>query len=265
MQQQKRATGGINLAAQSSGAEPVPGALVTGAGRRLGAAIAAALHEAGYPVILHYRQSRGEAEALAARLNAKRIDSARLLPGDLKDIAGLPRLVATAAEFWDGLAVLVNNASAFYPTPIPAATETMWDDLLTTNLKAPFFLAQASAPYLDRAGGTIVNIGDIHAERTLENFPVYSISKAGLTAMTKALAKALAPRVRVNAVAPGAILWPEGATADPQQEQELLARIPLARTGNPDDIARAVVFLVEHAPYVTGQTLAVDGGRTLFS
>lgn len=240
-------------------------ALITGAGRRLGAAIATALHAAGYRVVLHHRHAVGEAEALAAHLNAERTNSARTLAGELRDIPRLPELVAAAAGFWGGLDVLVNNASSFYPTPFGAATEAMWDDLMVTNLKAPFFLAQAAAPQLARAGGTIVNIGDIHAERMLVDFPIYSISKAGLAALTRSLAKELAPKVRVNGVAPGAILWPEAAPQEGPEEQQVLARVPLGRTGCAADIAEAVVFLVEHAPYVTGQMLAVDGGRTLFS
>jgi pteridine reductase len=239
-------------------------ALITGAGRRLGAAITEALHDAGYHVVLHCRQSVDDAEALTEGLNAKRQDTARLIQGDLRDIAALSELVARAASFWGELDVLINNASAFYPTPFQSATAAMWEDMLGTNLRAPFFLAQAAAPYLARTGGTIVNLCDIHAEHTLEGFSIYSISKAGLVAMTKSLAKELAPRVRVNGVAPGAILWPEAA-ANPEEERQVLARVPLARTGCPSDIANAVAFLVDRAPYVTGQILAVDGGRSLFN
>ena len=239
-------------------------ALITGAGRRLGAAITAALHDAGYHVVLHCRQSVDDAESLAEGLNAKRANSARVVQGDLRDVAALPGLVTSTFSFWGALDVLVNNASAFYPTPFQSATDAMWEDLLGTNLKAPFFLARAAAPYLARRGGTIVNISDIHAEHMLEGFSIYSISKAGLVALTKSLAKELAPSVRVNGVAPGAILWPETAS-NPEEERQILARVPLARTGCPSDIANAVAFLVDRAPYVTGQILAVDGGRTLFN
>jgi pteridine reductase len=239
-------------------------ALITGAGRRLGAAISEALHGVGYHVVLHYRQSAGDAETLCSRLNRRREHSAFTVQGDLRETEQLGELVNRAANFRGGITALVNNASAFYPTPFPVATTANWDDLLTTNLKAPFFLAQAAAPYLARDGGTIVNIGDIHAERTLKDFSIYSITKAGLGALTKSLAKELAPEVRVNGIAPGAILWPESA-ADPDTEQSVLERIPLGRTGCAADIAEAVVFLVDRAPYVTGQMLSVDGGRTLFS
>lgn len=239
-------------------------ALITGAGRRLGAAISAGLHDAGYHVVLHCRQSVADAEALAETLNAKRMNSARVIQGDLRDVAALPQLVATAFSFWGTLDVLVNNASAFYPTPFETATDAMWEDLLGTNLKAPFFLARSAAPYLTSTGGTIVNLCDIHAEHTLEGYSIYSISKAGLVALTKSLAKELAPSVRVNGVAPGAILWPESAS-NPDEETQILARVPLARIGSPGDIANAVVFLVDRAPYVTGQILAVDGGRSLFN
>jgi pteridine reductase len=198
------------------------------------------------------------------RLNQTRADSARLVQGDLRDIPGLPRLVSRAAEAWGGLAALINNASAFYPTSFATASPADWDDLMTTNLKAPFFLCQAAAPYLAQNRGSIVNIGDIHAERTLPDYSIYSITKAGLAALTKSLAKELAPHVRVNGVAPGAILWPE-ATADPATEERVLTRVPLGTTGRPTDIAEAVAFLLDHAPYVTGQMLNVDGGRSLFS
>jgi len=239
-------------------------ALITGAGRRLGAAISQALHDAGYQVVLHYRQSASEAEALCARLNRQRAGSARTVSGDLCNTDALAAVVVQAADFGGRLDVLVNNASAFYATPFGSATVAQWDDLLATNLKAPFFLSQAAAPYLAAAAGTIVNIGDIHAERTLQDFSIYSISKAGLTALTKSLAKELAPEVRVNGIPPGAILWPEHGT-DAGETRQILARVPLGRTGTAGDIADAVVFLVDHAPYVTGQMLAVDGGRTLFS
>lgn len=239
-------------------------ALITGAARRIGAQIARALHGAGYNLVLHYRRSGDEAQALAHELNCARCDSARLIQADLLRTENLGLLVAQAAGFWGGLDVLVNNASSFYPTPLGEVTEPQWDELLGTNLKAPFFLTQAAAPCLRERGGVIVNIVDIHAERGLKNYSVYSLAKAGLGAMTRALAKELGPDVRVNGVAPGAVLWPEQAM-DEAKKAEILGRIPLRRTGEPNDVARAVLFFVKDAPYVTGQILAVDGGRSLFN
>lgn len=237
--------------------------LITGAGKRLGAAIAGAFHGSGYNVILHYRQSSTEAEALKCRLNSQRSDSAITLQADLLETASLPVLVKQAAAFWGGLDALVNNASAFYPTPFGKVTEEQWRELIGSNLQAPFFLSQAAAPYLRRRQGAIVNIGDIHAERMLKDYPVYSIAKAALHAMTRSLAKELAPEIRVNGVAPGAILWPETEMGAGEQGA-VLERIPLGRIGRPEDVARAVLYLVDEAPYVTGQMLPVDGGRTLF-
>jgi len=239
-------------------------ALVTGAARRIGAEIARRLHAAGYNIVLHYHRSAVDAEALCHELNATRADSVRLLRADLLEIGKLSELVRQAAEFWDGLDVLVNNASGFYPTPFGMIAEAQWDDLLGSNLKAPFFLAQAASPFLRKRKGCIVNIGDIYAEHPLKDYSVYSLAKAGLVAMTRALAKELAPDIRVNGVAPGAILWPEH-DVDIAKQAEILARIPMKRAGDVSDIARAVVFLVEDAPYVTGQMLSVDGGRSLIS
>lgn len=235
-------------------------ALITGAARRIGAAIASVLHGAGYRVVLHCHRSRTEAEALAARLEASRPDSARVLAADLADTAALPGLVAEAAACWGGLDLLVNNAAVFYPAAFEATTERQWDDFLGSNLKAPFFLAQAAVGHLRRRGGCIVNIVDIYAERPLRGYPAYSIAKAGLAMLTKTLALELAPEVRVNGVSPGAILWPEEGGAKP----EVLARVPLARCGAPSDIADTVLFLADSAPYITGQILAVDGGRGVF-
>lgn len=236
--------------------------LVTGAARRIGAAIVRGLHAEGYCVIAHYHRSVSEAEALAAELNGTRTDSVRLLQGDLSETGKLAALVETAAGFWGGLHGLVNNASAFSPTPLDQTTEIQWDALLGSNLKAPFFLSQAAAAHLRRQGGSIVNIVDIYAERPAPGYAVYSISKAGLAALTRALAVELAPEVRVNGVAPGAILWPEH-TSDEAAQAEILARVPLGRRGSPSDIAQAVLFLMEKAPYVTGQVLSVDGGRSV--
>lgn len=242
---------------------PPKNILITGSARRIGAAIARELHGAGYRLILHYGRSRDEALTLADELNAARADTAMPVQADLLNIVSLPTLVETAAARWGGLDALVNNASSFYPTPVVAVSESQWDDLLGSNLKAPFFLAQAAAPYLRERKGVIVNLVDIHAERGLKNYPVYSLAKAGLAAMTRILAKELAPDIRVNGVAPGAILWPEHDMDDGKQA-DILARIPLQRPGEPRDIALAVRFFIDQAPYVTGQILAVDGGRSVF-
>ena len=236
--------------------------LVTGASRRIGADIVRHLHQAGYRVVLHFNRSADEAEALAASLNAVRADSVKILQADLGEHGAMDALVARSLGFWGRLDALVNNASAFYPTPMGRVTERQWDELMGSNLKAPFFLAQAAAESLARQQGAIVNIVDVYAERPLKSYPVYSVAKAGLAALTRSLAVELAPNVRVNGVSPGAILWPENEADDSQEA--LLARVPLGRCGAPEDIARAVVFLLRDAPYVTGQILAVDGGRSLF-
>ena len=216
-------------------------------------------------MVLHCYTSKKEAEQLCKKLNKKRENSAIMVSADLLKTAGLAKLVKQAVAAWGHLDVLVNNASRFYQTPIGDVTEREWDDLLGSNLKAPFFLAQAAAPYLAKKKGCIINIGDVHTERSLRDYPVYSISKAGLIMLTKALAKELAPKVRVNAVSPNLIAWPEGKnTLSPQRKQKLLQRVALQRQGNPDDIAKAVLFLIQSADYVTGQVVAVDGGRSLF-
>lgn len=238
-------------------------ALITGAARRIGAAIARRLHGAGMDLSLHYRGSRAAAEQLAAELEAIRPDSVQLLHADLLDTARLPALVEDCVARWGRLDVLVNNASRFYPTPLDTATEAQWDELMGSNLKAPFFLARAAAPQLRAHRGTIVNLVDIHAERPREGHPIYSAAKAGLQSLTRSLARELRPEVRVNAIAPGAILWAEGGD-DPDTRRTILERVALNRPGDPDDIARAVLFLVRDGGYITGQTLAVDGGRTLY-
>lgn len=238
-------------------------ALITGAARRIGASIARCLHQAGYNVIVHYGHSADAAETLCNELNAVRPASALCLQANLHQVDSLADFAWRAASLWDGLDLLVNNASVFQATPFHDATEAQWDELLGVNLKAPFFLSQAAAPFLHEKRGAIVNLADIYAERPRQGYAVYSIAKAGLVAMTHALARELAPAVRVNAVAPGAILWPEQETNGTAQA-EILARVPLGRTGAPDDIARAVLFLARDADYVTGQVLGVDGGRSLF-
>jgi len=236
-------------------------ALITGAAHRVGAAIATLLHEQGMRVIIHYRHSRDAAEGLKSKLEQIRPDSVALVSGDLLDTAALPHLFQQARDCWGRMDLLVNNASSFYPTPFSQVDQTQWKDLLGSNLEAPFFLSQAATEELKARRGSIVNIVDIHADRPLKDFPVYSIAKAGLVMMTRSLARELAPEIRVNAVAPGAILWPEGM--EELARQEVVDRTALKRTGSPQDIANAVLYLTRDAHYTTGQVLAVDGGRTL--
>jgi pteridine reductase len=238
-------------------------ALITGAARRIGASIARMLHERGWNVVLHHRSSAAEAQTLCAQLNTIRPDSAHTAAADLRNVAQIRELARDASSAWGRLDALINNASAFYPTPVAAVTMEQWDDLLDSNLKGPFFLAQACLPALEQTGGSIVNIVDIHGDRPLRDYSVYSISKAGLAMMTKALARELGPRIRVNGVSPGAILWPEHDMNE-EKRASILARTALKRPGEPADIARAVLFLLSDAPYVTGQIMAVDGGRSLY-
>ena len=235
-------------------------ALVTGAGRRVGARIARELHAAGMSVAVHCHRSREEAERLRAALEAARPGSAAVVAADLLEPGAADAVVAAAAECWGRLDVLVNNASTFYPTPVGEVTEAEWRDLVGSNLAAPFFLAQAAAPLLRAARGCIVNITDVYAHRPLAGHPVYSAAKAGLVMLTRALALELGPDVRVNSISPGAGLWPEND--DPDRER-IIEEIALKRSGDPGDIARAALFLVRDAPYVTGHDLAVDGGRLL--
>ena len=236
-------------------------ALVTGGGRRVGAAICRRLHAAGARLMLHYRNSAGEARLLQAELNGKRADSVALIQADLLDVSKLSSLVDQTTQTFGRLDALVNNASSFYPTAIGEITPAAWSDLIGTNLQAPLFLSQAAVPALRRTQGAIVNITDIHAERPLKSYVVYSVAKAGLVGLTRSLARELAPDVRVNAVAPGPILWPEGESFDELSRQRIISHTPLKREGTPDDIARAVHFLLAEAPYVTGETIHVDGGR----
>lgn len=238
--------------------------LVTGGAKRVGAAIVRRLHAAGANVALHYRSSMYEALTLRAELNALRPDSAIAVQADLLDVAAFPRLVAEVVARYGRLDALVNNASSFYATPLAEINEAQWADLLGSNLKAPLFLAQAAAAELRRCHGAIVNIVDIHAERPMHGHLLYSTAKAGLVALTKGLAQELAPQVRVNAVAPGVIIWPEGeAWQDEEQRRRIVAHTLLKREGSPDDIARTVQFLIADAPYITGQVIAVDGGRSI--
>ena len=238
-------------------------ALVTGAARRIGAAIARRLHGAGAKVVLHYRGTENEAAQLEKELNAARAGSALKLKGDLLAPVAPKALVDATLQRFARLDILVNNASAFFPTPVGEIEAPHWEELIGSNLRAPLFLAQAAAPQLALAGGAIVNIADIHAERPLKDYVVYSIAKAGLAALTKSLALELAPGVRVNAVAPGAIAWPEDGQFDPGERARIIASTPLARIGTPEEIAQAVHFLAS-ASFVTGQVLAVDGGRSIF-
>lgn len=239
-----------------------PVVLITGAAKRVGAVIARTLHAAGYDLALHYRQSRGEMDALTGELEAQRAHSTLAVQRELADIEQLPRLVDAVIARYGRLDGVVNNASAFYPTPIGTVSAQQWNELFASNAQAPFFLAQAATPQLKNARGSIVSIADIYAQRPLARHPVYSMAKAALVAMTRTLARELAPEVRVNAIAPGAILWPESGKAYTDQA-ELIARTPLARTGTPEDVAAAVLFLLRDAKFTTGQILNVDGGRDL--
>lgn len=238
--------------------------LITGAAKRVGAYCVRYLHARGANILLHYRSSKDEALTLANELNKLRPDSVQIYQAELQDINDLQGLAEAARQTWGGIDVLINNASAFYATEIGEVTESQWDDLLASNLKSPFFLIQALTPVLSQRKGCVVNIVDIHAERGLEDFPVYSIAKAGLVALTKILAKELAPQIRVNAVAPGAILWPDHELQE-QQKQDIQSKVALQHIGNPDEIAKAIAYLIYDADYMTGQIMTVDGGRTLFS
>ena len=235
--------------------------LITGGAKRVGAAISRSLHAAGANLMLHYRSSAGEARLLQAELNGVRAGSVALIQADLLDVGKLSSLVEQTLATFGRLDGLVNNASSFFPTPVGEITPSAWEDLIGTNLRAPMFLSQAAAPALRRAQGAIVNITDIHAERPLKGYVAYTAAKAGLSGLTRSLARELAPDVRVNAVAPGPILWPEDGQFDELSRQRIVSHTPLKREGTPDDIARTVRFLLADAPYVTGETIAVDGGR----
>jgi len=235
--------------------------LITGGAKRVGAATCRRLHAAGANIMLHYRASAGEARLLQAELNHQRKDSVALIQADLLDVAKLPSLVDQTVQRFGKLDALINNASSFFQTPVGEITPAAWEDLIGTNLRAPLFLAQAAAPALKKAQGAIVNITDIHAERPLKNYVVYSVAKSGLVGLTRSLARELAPEVRVNAVAPGPILWPDDESFDELSRQRIISHTPLKREGTPEDIAKAVHFLLDEATYVTGETINVDGGR----
>jgi len=238
--------------------------LITGGAKRVGAAICRRLHAAGAHLVVHYRSSTVEAHALKAELDGRRAGSVALAQGDLLKTAALPGLVKDAVKAFGRLDVLINNASSFYPTPVGEITEKAWDDLIGTNLKVPLFLSQAAAKELKKSHGCIVNIIDIHAEFPMKNHVVYTTAKGGLRTLTRSLARELGPEVRVNGVAPGTILWPDDDTwRDEISRQRIINQTALKRIGEPDDIAKAVQFLIAAAPYVTGQVIAVDGGRSI--
>ncbi len=236
--------------------------LITGAARRIGAVLARAFHERGARVAIHYRGSADAARQLATELNGLRPDSALTFAADLCDLGAVAALPATVIAAFGRLDVLVNNASTFYPTPVGEITAAQFDDLIGTNLRAPLFLAQAAAAELRLRHGLIINIADIHGLRPLKRHPVYSAAKAGLVMLTRALARELGPQVRVNAIAPGPVLWPAGGI-DSELQKRIVARTALKRGGSPDDVARAVIFFATEAPFVTGEVLAIDGGRSL--
>ncbi len=236
--------------------------LITGGARRVGASIARTLHGAGANLVVHYRNSGNDAEALAAELNAARPDSAALFQADLLQVEKLPALVEFAVRRFGSLDVLVNNASTFYPTKIGEITPQAWDDLVGTNLKVPLFLAQAAAAALKRSSGLIINIVDIHAMRPLRDYTVYCSAKAGLHMVTRSLAKELGPEIRVNGISPGPVLWPEQG-GDEAARRKIIQRTILQRMGTPEDIARTALFFAASAPFITGQILAVDGGRSV--
>jgi len=238
-------------------------ALVTGGAKRVGAAIVRALHGAGAQVLVHYHASQSEADRLVGELEAQRPGSASAIRLDLQDTARLPELVGGVEQRFGRLDILVNNASTFYPTPVGEITPAHWDDLIGSNLKAPLFLSQAAAPALRLARGLIINIVDIHGLRPLRRYPVYSVAKAGLIMLTHSLARELGPQVRVNGIAPGPVMWPADGVADTALQEKIVARTALKRTGSAEDIARTALFFATAAPFVTGQILAVDGGRSI--
>jgi pteridine reductase len=241
---------------------PHPVALITGGAKRVGATIARTLHAAGYDLALHCRHSINEATALADELAAQRAGSVVVVQAELADTSALPRLIDETLSRYGRLDALVNNASAFYPTPIGTATPAQWSELFASNAQAPFFLTQAALPALRAAHGAIVNIVDIYAERAIADHPIYVMAKGALVAMTRTLALDLGPDIRINGVAPGAVMWPsDGKPYDDQQAMR--ARTPLGRDGTPEDVAGAVLWLLRDAPFVTGQIIRVDGGRSV--
>jgi pteridine reductase len=238
-------------------------AIITGAARRIGAAIARELHRTGMDVIVHYHHSADEAHALVQQLNAERPGSAHALAANLAGTDACQAFIEKALTINKQLDVLINNAAVFYPTPLTELDDAVWNEFININLKAPLFLSRAAAPGLAQTSGCIINIADIHAERPLKNYPLYSISKAGLIMLTRSLARELGPLIRVNAIAPGAILWPEDLSSETRKK--ILARTVLKRLGKVEDLTGAIRYLVEDANYTTGEVLVIDGGRTLYS
>jgi len=240
-----------------------PVALITGASQRLGAATAKLLHHQGYNIVIHYRHSSNEAQALATKLNQTRENSCTCVQADLNKPSDIQQLCQQSVQHWQRLDLLINNASSFFPTPIGETTTEQWDDLFASNCKAPFFLSQELAPTLAKYQGNIVNMIDIHASAPLKNHTAYCMAKSALRMMTLSLAKELAPNIRVNGVAPGAILWPKPeAEMTPEEKTGILSGIPLERLGTLEDIAKTIAFLAT-SPYITGQIIAVDGGRSI--
>jgi pteridine reductase len=236
-------------------------ALITGGAHRIGAAMARALHAQGMKIVIHYHTSEKAARALQEELHQVRPESVMLVRGDLNSGERLAKnLVFETTESFDRLDVVINNASRFYPTPVSESTEAQWSDIIDTNLKAPYFLSQAAAAPLKKTNGCIVNIADVYGDRPLIGYPIYSIAKAGVIMLTKSLARELGPEIRVNAIAPGVILWPE-SNIDEMSKQRIISRTPLKRSGDPEDIARTALFLIRDAGFITGQVMVVDGGR----
>ena len=237
-------------------------AFVTGGAKRIGATIAETLHDNGFNVAIHYNSSSDSAEQLCAQFNAKKQNSSIAIGADLLDQSSLENLIPSLIEKTKRLDVLVNNASTFYPTPIEKITLEDWENLFGTNLKAPLFLSKYAAKYLQQSRGTIINIIDIHSKKPLKDHPIYGSAKSGLAMLTRSLASDLAPDVRVNGISPGLILWPENNPSD-QVKNNILQQIPLKKIGTSEDIANCVLFLIEDAPYITGEIIAVDGGRSM--
>jgi len=237
-------------------------ALITGGAKRIGAETARTLHEAGMNIVIHYRSSQQAANDLCSELNAKRDNSAQAIQADLDDDNIFGRLIGDAVEVWGNLDVLINNASSFFPTPVGSITLTQWNNLINSNLKAPLFLSQAAVPFLKKSQGCIINMVDIHAFRPMRKHPVYCAAKAGLAMLTQSLAKDLGPDIRVNGIGPGAILWPENDMNE-TTKQYIIDRTALKRHGEPKDIAKAILFLVRDADYITGHVIPIDGGRSL--
>jgi pteridine reductase len=238
--------------------------LITGAGKRVGAVIAQQCHQLGMRLAIHYRESADQALALCEGFNQQRPHSAIALQADLRDTDTLAALVSKVITEWGHLDVLINNASSFYPTPLAKITPVIWEDIIASNLKGPFFLSQIATPYLKERKGCIINLVDIQAQRPLKNYSIYCIAKAGLVMLTKSLAKELGPDIRVNAIAPGIVLWPDDETEfNPELRKKIIGRNALKRAGTPQDIAHTAIFLMNHANFITGQIIAVDGGRSL--